>query len=74
MILHHRGLFAPPPLIRILSTLTPSFLTISKESLNAKATPSNTACVIWLLFVSMVIPIKVPLASGSLCGVLSPIK
>ena len=38
------------------------------------ATPSSTACVISSLEVSIVIPIKVPLASGSLWGERSPIR
>ena len=39
-----------------------------------KATPSRTACGISERVVSMVIPIKVPLALGLLWGVLSPIR
>ncbi len=42
-IWHHKGLFAPPPLILVLSILTPKDLAISYESRRANATPSKTA-------------------------------
>ena len=74
IIFFQRGLLAPPPQIFERSILMPSFLATSRESLSAKATPSRTACVMSLLVVSIVIPINVPLASGSLCGERSPIR
>ena len=70
----HSGLFAPPPQIFVLSIWMPRDFATSKESRIAKATPSRTAWVISSLVVSMVRPMKVPLASGLLCGERSPIR
>ena len=44
------------------------------QALEYAVPPSNTACVISSLVVSMDIPINVALAFGSLCGDLSPIR
>ena len=70
----HSGLFAPPPQIFVLSIWMPRDFATSKESRIAKATPSRTAWVISSLVVSIVRPMKVPLASGLLCGERSPIR
>ena len=74
IIVHQSSLLAPPPHILVSVMLIPSDLAISKESLIANATPSSTACVISVLVLSIVIPVNVALASGSLCGERSPIR
>ena len=68
------GLFAPPPTIVLFFTSMPSDFATSRESLSPKMTPSRTACVMSLLVVSIVIPVNVPLASGSFSGLRSPIR
>ena len=70
----HSGLFAPPPTIVLFFTLIPSDFATSSESLSPKITPSSTACVISLRLVSIVMPTKVPLASGSFNGLRSPMR
>lgn len=74
MIFFQRGLLAPPPQILVRSIWIPRLLATSRESRSPKATPSRTAWVISALVVSMDIPKNTPLASGLLCGDLSPIR
>ena len=74
IIFFQSGLFAPPPQIFVRFKSMPRDFATSRESLNAKATPSRTACVMSALVVSIVMPIKVALAFGLLCGERSPIR
>ena len=67
-IVRHRGLFAPPPQMRLERISTPWARAISTQSRMAKATPSSTAWVISPRLVSIRRPVNAPRAEGSLWG------
>jgi hypothetical protein len=74
-ICRQTGLFAPPPLART-SWIRPASLPLinSKPSRRPNATPSITARVRWARLWRAVRPMNAPRASGSGCGVRSPVR